>query len=1350
MISEPPCNCKRCGTPLTAEVTTGICPQCVGKLGKMDWLREEEAPLTVTSFGDFEVGAEIARGGMGVVYQARQISLNRPVALKFIHRDRLASESLVKRFQQEAEAAANLDHPNIVPVYETGSHGGIPYICMKLIAGDDLANCEQRFSYRQTAQLMAKIARAVHYAHARGILHRDLKPNNILLDQEGEPYVTDFGLAKFLDTDAGLSRTAAIIGTPHFMSPEQCRGNHQDVSVTSDVFSLGILLHKLLLGRVPFKGDSTLAVMREIADPTPVKPLRNGANEIPRDLDTICRKSLHKDSDQRYPSALALAEDLERWLAAEPIQARPVGLVERTIKWVRRKPAIAALVTALVLALVTGLVGVLWQSRIASRMARDADIRLYDADALVTDQALRRHDFRKVWRQLERMRPYQGGKDLRGIEWRLIWKMSQSDELITLGEIPRSEDDMWNKARLHFTDEANVIFTGGASKRNFGNYVIESWRLDTQERRPLIHEMPKWEEASYSPAGVLLGLRHPELEVVNMSDPPEIRQLPLLPGTHFYDFHLSENGRRAALAIRREPPNSGSFFQVWDLSETPFRQIGEELFSGYQGYYPERKARLSSDGVLLGTAEPDGVVQVRLADPPHDVVIIDQSNARATAMAFSPDSQWFACARYRGPLELWNLRTREGPIELGTPNDVALAGEGAFNSNSLMFSPDGKTLWAGRDQAIKGWRYDERSGRWDLVATMRGHRGDVTAVAVSPSGNKLVSAGSDGKLRVFPTRSDGSQRRVRVSLPSAPWESGDFSPDGTKYVFVSNEGIVTLVDVNKLTIIDKFEESLGDRNLMAIFAGSNNLLAVGHQMGLRIFDLTTQSLVSETNLESVENPAIWPVKILDKHQLLVTTTPGRRARLWDMGTWERVDTGDLVLSDGTYWDVTADESYYVQADHASKIKQLPIASDGRFLMKEHKVAQTSVAMGRTADGRQLGIAHSAEGTLLWDVTDADSPRVLHRNIRMSDAAAFSPNARRVATDEEGLTIWNVETGLPLLRLQTEAWVSRIKFSPDGNAIAAGCGGKYMNGFWVHLWRAPTWEEIEGAETNQDIDRTPSPKVEPRSEVTIVDPLNSSRSATVHIPASYRDRQPMPLVIAFHGLAPDPTYLEDYFNLKPLAERKGFLLIHLTGTRTTFKDHIGWNDGLPVADASVDDVGFIRRMILETIKGLNVDTKRIVLYGHSNGGSIAYRVARYHGEMIAAVASLEGLPKVIPNEPDPKVPVHVLHIHSSNPSRRPLPNDAGLLAGTTVYGVEDVMKEWGKVAGHRNLLRDTNNTLDLQTNLAGKDTTVTRMSGGFPKIRVEFWEIENGRHVDKHHRDFTEQVIDWLLVYPRAH
>jgi tetratricopeptide (TPR) repeat protein len=324
--------------------------------------RPSNAPK-VQRFGDYDLLELIAVGGMGLIYRAHQRSLNRRVALKMIRSGVFATKSERERFRFEAEAVAALDHPNIVPVFEVGEEAGMPYFSMKLMEGGDLGELARKARPHpvEAARAIAAIARAVHHAHQRGVLHRDLKPSNILLDGEGRPHVTDFGLAKLVQAEGKAARTLSglAVGTPSYMAPEQARGGPGSASTAADVYSLGAVLYELLTGVPPLRGDTPVETLRKVLDEEPPSPRKHNPL-IDDDLETISLKCLEKAPERRYASALALAEELERYAKGEPILARPISTVTRVVKWSKRRPAVAALAALLVFVLVGSFATVTW------------------------------------------------------------------------------------------------------------------------------------------------------------------------------------------------------------------------------------------------------------------------------------------------------------------------------------------------------------------------------------------------------------------------------------------------------------------------------------------------------------------------------------------------------------------------------------------------------------------------------------------------------------------------------------------------------------------------------------------------------------------------------------------------------------------------------------------------------------------------------------------------------------------------------------------------------------------------------------------------------------------------------
>jgi len=525
-----PGTCRRCGRTSNGFSVRGLCPRCMLRdaagpdEAALAEEAEESAPSSATAaaeaapaaFGDYELQEVLGRGGMGVVYKARQISLNRTVALKMILAGDFASPAEVSRFHAEAEAAAHLEHPHIVPIHEVGTHEGQHYFSMKLIEGSTLAKGMRQYSgdHRWAARLTAQVASAVHYAHQHGILHRDLKPGNILLDAEGSPYVTDFGLARRVAEDSSLTLSGQLLGTPSYMAPEQAGGKAKPLSIAADIYSLGAILYEVLTGQPPFAADTPLATLQQVRDTEPRRPSAIN-RQISRDLEIICLKCLEKDPKRRYASAGALAEDLERWLEGRTILARPVGHTAKLWRWYRRKPMIAGLAAALGLVFALGFAGVLWQwqralvgeatSRNNERTALKNELvamenelvarrHAYAADMILVQEALAEGDIGRARFLLDRHRPLPGQGDLRGWEWRYRWRQCQPDPAF-LAELLKHSESI---KHIAISPDGKWLAAGG----------IDGWvgivELRSRQRQTIQEKSSANAVVAFSPDGALL------------------------------------------------------------------------------------------------------------------------------------------------------------------------------------------------------------------------------------------------------------------------------------------------------------------------------------------------------------------------------------------------------------------------------------------------------------------------------------------------------------------------------------------------------------------------------------------------------------------------------------------------------------------------------------------------------------------------------------------------------------------------------------------------------------------------------------------------------------------------------
>ncbi len=790
-------------------------------------------------FGDYELLEILARGGMGMVYRARQISLGRIVALKMIRAGEFASQAERQRFQAEAEAAAQLDHPNIVPVYEVGETDSQAYFAMKLINGGSLQEalsrahspftrpsslngptCDHRaspldanhWSLKTLATLMAKVARAVHYAHQRGVLHRDLKPSNILIDVQGEPFVTDFGLAKRLDSSLDLTLSGAVLGSPNYMSPEQANGRSHEITTAADVYGLGAILYELLAGCAPFQADTPLATMRKVVEEEPAAPwivrrqsgdrtLRventrkherrkleasSGAPEVfrqygegPSDLDIICLTCLQKNPVQRYASAGALADDLERWLRHEPVRARPATAWEHAVKWSRRKPALAALIAlgiitpALVIAvlLISGTevrrernvsreqarlaTNALARAEAGERAARE---QAYAADILAAGQAFEAGNMALARRLLGEHRPKGFSNDrsrtpngtsalganpldLRGIEWRVLAERTRGQEQFAFTNLARPANC------LLFARDGRALLSGGDDG-------VRLWDITDQR---FLGMFPGQDP------GPTDGDHRVTLEDVRPmlnSSPAVVDHLKIHPAVLDYLDALGHTNRTRAVTSLAFTPDgthllvgSRDYIRSWNFANRAFAfALPEE----------EATAVTPTRGEFIVVANDE---KIEPDDESHSAnrqstLLYSSGRRRLVAKlsgygyraAVSPDGQFVAAANRTGGAVLWQPFTGE---TTSICRDSTLI-------NLLLFSADGRTLVVNSKGRRGLMLWDVESKR--IKAYLRRDRTRVDAVAWSPDGHFLAGGGSDHNVSLWLIPSE----QALAPLPDGP------------------------------------------------------------------------------------------------------------------------------------------------------------------------------------------------------------------------------------------------------------------------------------------------------------------------------------------------------------------------------------------------------------------------------------------------------------------------------------------------------------------------------------------------------------------------------------------------------
>ncbi len=1074
--------------------------------------RDDDRPL----LGRFEVLDHLGSGGFGFVVRARDRLLDREVALKVPLPERVLSPRDVHRFLREARSAARLDHPNIVRVHDAGELGPLGYfIASEFCEGPSLRRWlnsqNQPVPVRLAALWVAAIADAVQHAHDRGILHRDIKPDNILLTGGANPEVlvprlTDFGLAKLVAEAGDETRSEARLGTAQYMAPEQAAGRRGEVGPAADVYGLGATLYEILTGRPPFRGETDVETLRLVIESDPVTPrsLRPG---LPRDLDTICLKCLRKVPAQRYESAAALHDDLERFLDGRPIVGRPVSAWERSCGWARRRPAVAALL-GLVILLLCGLVGGIaaWASwlewhnnqleiqiargdqkaREAEKQTRIAEERRHQADRHHYAESLRRARRALDARQIELaqdilhdIQPEAGGHDHRDFAWRHLWRQAH-----------REFSQLWGH-------EATVV-RGSLARdgRTLATLDLQGkallWDLspDMELDRPRGLPAPPdatWDDLWLSPDGRLLaalgrGVPNRRIDFFELASSRHMARLNCKPGEEFLRLCFDARGRRAAVA--RTYARGGQSVNAWDISARSARLIRKILESDspfFQGF--------SADGSLLAVHQGE---QFRLLDPwtgQARVTLAVPQPGRVSESTFSPDGRYFAAPVPGNGISVWE--TADGretarfqtsgeavQIAIGTTGSYAAVmdssgrvtildrtsrqerllmqgyADRAIVSHSLAFSPDESRLAIGIATDPGGPQPVEV---WDVASARRLHvfpaRNHIETLAFLPDGRTLILAG-------------GTTPRIwRLEAPKDPvalaghndeaWAAA-FSPDGKVLATGSD-------DTDECQTIKLWDPDSG--RLRSAWKGhSATVAALAFSPDGRI--LASASLSPDER--GSDNVILWDAASHRRMGSLKGHTNRVRSVAFSPdGRWLATASDDMTAR---LWDVAKRTTRAILSGHTKNLIGLAFSPDGRWLASSSNDATVRLwdvatgiglailpdvnnvnAVAFAPDGSLLASANEDGEIKLWDPATAKLVRSIHGEADQLRCLRFSPDGRNVVAAGKGkvIRIWDVATGQELLTLEGhEAQINALAFSPDGSTLAS-CGHDGA----VKLWRA---------------------------------------------------------------------------------------------------------------------------------------------------------------------------------------------------------------------------------------------------------------------------------------------------------
>lgn len=1034
--------CPDCGATLSSIARAAQCPACLLKLGLGNLFAEEAgsaarspdsgAFLEGTQFGDYDLLAQIARGGMGVVFRARQRSLNREVAIKMILSGRFASADELRRFRIEAEAAALLDHPNIVPIHDVGQHEDTPYLTMALIDGSSLAERISRSEFtlssgqsqqartcqKQIVRLVQTLAAAAHHAHQRGVIHRDLKPANILFDADNQPRIADFGLARQIDSGTLQTASSQLAGTPSYMAPEQARLKSSELTTSVDVYALGAILYELLTGRPPFRGGTALETLHHLLEEEPTDP--HSVNPlVDRELAFICLKCLEKEPARRYESAAALAEELQRWIEGRPIEARPTSQIVRLIKWSRRRPAIASLSVFSILALFAFIVLLLVsRSRIEER-------RLFaEAQKQLADEAANREQLEKnrLHQLLNRLDFDHAGKQLQSGE--TAEAFAYLAHLVR--ENPTSADFRRRllNALLH---EVTVVPAAPAWRHPAGINQVAFAPDGARVALAGVHGHIQVLDVQ-SGDGLVQFVAHSHLITALVFNPEGSRLLSASKdGTaRVWD---ARSGERLLNLTHQAPVNHAGFSPdgLWIVTASDDRfstrwSAGSGESSGSRKHpAPVSIARFSPDGSLIASADSGGTIKLWRNDSSGRSFKEFKMNGTVNDLRFDPAQRRLAAASSDHAVRVWPLVEGVQPVPpLPYPGPV----------KSLAFSRDGRRLaTAGNDKTARVWHLPSGEPAFPPIT----HKTEVVAIEFSPDDSLLATTSWDRTARLW-NAADG--RRVSHELTHLDWiRAARFSPDGRLVVTVSADRSAQpwrLLDRRAFLTLEH-ESPL---HSMVVNEESGIIVSQGRTSGTRLWNLAT---ATSENIFDATPKQTTAMTLSSDGVLVATGFNDGSVRIWD-----RVKQSEIPFQSGEAKIATSvcfspDGTILAAGFQNGTLKVWSLSNPGPPLLTV-QLEQPVVRIIISPDGKRIAAAASGPGKLAF-VSLFPSPvaRVVHPPTpAVIRSLAFHPSGRSIlaACSDRRARIFDSRTGALISdAYQHEDQVNEAVFSQDAKHVA---------------------------------------------------------------------------------------------------------------------------------------------------------------------------------------------------------------------------------------------------------------------------------------------------------------------------